>query len=365
MNIISIYDLKLDGHPILITVMDLVNYLKKFETKKDLVLEIFQIASLIEHQYNAYDYRDDLERDLEVHNIFKFINIYGYGVCKQFVLIMNYLLDIFEIENRVLYLGKNAKPEFDHFAIEVFLNNKWAYFDPNIGIYFTDLENNILSINDINNKVKHKIIGSFSAKKWVEINKDFSYLEDEKVFKHFYFKIFENVQAFTLKDCRFDYKKKFMDLKGIVKWYSYAQKDFYFHTEKITVKKSNTSFKIVNRKRESNSNFENIVFCFNGYNKKSVLINDFPLLIIDCKIFFKSNYMKSMVNVFINGEEYNFNVQNSSLIFTDIAEKNNNLFENPIYSFEIISNKVIEKFELLTQVSNFKARIMKYLKDNN
>ena len=176
------------GRPLVVTIDKLVCYLNDSEDEISLVMKIFKISTLMKHNYNAYDYRENLERDLEVHDIFKLMNIYGYGVCKQFTMLMGYLLDSFMIKNRILYLGRNSEFEFDHFAIEVYYKGRWHYFDPNIGIYFINKREEIVSIEELKEKNFHKVIGDFSAKDWIRINDKFEYLKDNKnSFKKNYF----------------------------------------------------------------------------------------------------------------------------------------------------------------------------------
>ena len=232
MVIKNIKDIVIDKMPIMVTIENIVAFLNNMSSK-DITLHSFNMASLMIHSYNAYDYRENLDRDIEVHDIFKLINVYGYGFCKQFVLFMSYILDIFSIKYRVLYLGKKGQNSIDHFGIEVFYDNEWHFFDPNLKIYFL-YNNKIVSSDEIRMGKYDRVEGDFSANKWLKMNTNLGSLIDIEHFQDIYLEMFKNIETFTLLDNRFEYKQKLLN-KGVVRWYVYNEK-VYFIPSNTTIK---------------------------------------------------------------------------------------------------------------------------------
>ena len=62
------------GSPLIVNADYIIDFLNGMN-KKEITMHAFNLASLMDHSYNAYDYRKDLDRDVEVHDIFKLRNI--------------------------------------------------------------------------------------------------------------------------------------------------------------------------------------------------------------------------------------------------------------------------------------------------
>lgn len=354
----NINAIMVNGIPLLINIDYIVDFLNGMN-QKEITMHAFNMASLITHNYNAYDYRKDIDKDIEVHDIFKLINIYGYGVCKQFTLIMCYLLDIFNIKNNVLYLGKNTKGCIDHFAIEVFYNDKWHYFDPNLKLYFT-LNDEIVSTKEIQQKKYDAIIGDFTAKIWLNFNKNLEYLYDVKKFRKLYLEMFNKIEIFTLNDIRYDYKKKLLTKKAISKWYSYNEK-CYFIQDNVEVSVNYNGYGILNYSKvlsNSDISFKNLIFNFKFYNSNKIIINYFPFILLDCILNFNEEYVNLKVS--INGQTYYLEYYSNDSLFDNIC-KENDIYINPIYSIEIEVENKIKEYKLIVQSSNFIDKLYSYI----
>lgn len=357
----SLDQLTVNGYPVLLSLDRIVRFLDEYE-EMEKVIKIFEISSMMTHYTCAYDYRHSLCRNTEVHDVFKLINVYGYGVCKQFSLMMEFLLDLCEIDNRVIYLGSppKSRQNFDHFAIEVYLEGNAHYFDPNLGLYFINTQNTIASIEDIRHQNILQWVGSFTAEKWINANPSLSYLSDTALFRKQYFDMFLHSEAFTLNDHRFPYKQELMSNRGTVKWYQYLEKKFYAHHIFVTtVQPSKWIVNGVLTASIDTLSVQNLLFTISKPNPThKIEINDFPLLIIGCDITFESASSSDIV-LLVNGRSYPLRATDK----TDILEQivTNNLFEHPIYSLSIDSQSPVKTIRLLCQSSAYAQKIFDYI----
>jgi len=328
---------------------------------REIVLKSFYISSSMTYYLNAYDYRENIDRDLEVHDVFKLINIYGYGVCKQFCLLFGFLTDIFNIPNKILYIGKKGEYSIDHFVIEVFYDSKWHFFDPMMKLFFKKGKD-IVSLKEIEKGEYEAIVGDLVPEKWLLFNPEKSYFKNENSFKKAYLNMFENVEEFTLIDERYFYKKQLLKKKSIIKWYCYNEKKFlpkYSNIETI-----DKGFGIVLNKRiPSNENiqFKNYLISYNNpFKSKEIYINDFPLLILDIKIC-----IEEVTNIQIVINDNYFDLSNSDggqYLFNVVSDSYDiNLFEHPIYSLYLKSEVNIIKYQILAQSTYLKDKIVKLL----
>jgi hypothetical protein len=358
MVIKNIKDIVIDKMPIMVTIENIVAFLNNMSSK-DITLHSFNMASLMIHSYNAYDYRENLDRDIEVHDIFKLINVYGYGFCKQFVLFMSYILDIFSIKYRVLYLGKKGQNSIDHFGIEVFYDNEWHFFDPNLKIYFL-YNNKIVSSDEIRMGKYDRVEGDFSANKWLKMNTNLGSLIDIEHFQDIYLEMFKNIETFTLLDNRFEYKQKLLN-KGVVRWYVYNEK-VYFIPSNTTIKVEYGGVGISNYSKITSNNvisFKNIIFTFNEFNSNMIVINNFPYLLLDCILDIDKKH--TTLKIILNGKIYYINYYRGSNLF-DYLYKEENIYKIPIYSVKIESNCIINNYKLIVQSSMFVDRLYNYIK---
>ncbi|ADR35046.1 hypothetical protein Sulku_2386 [Sulfuricurvum kujiense DSM 16994] len=358
---ISLDQLTVNGYPVLLTVDKIVRFLDEYE-EMEKVIKIFEISSLMTHYTCAYDYRHSLCRNTEVHDVFKLMNVYGYGVCKQFSLMMEFLLDLCEIDNRVIYLGSPPKnrQNFDHFAIEVYLNGHAHYFDPNLGLYFINTQNTIASIEDIRHQNILQWVGSFSAEKWINANPSLRYLSDTDLFRQQYFDMFLHSEPFTLHDHRFPYKQELMSNRGTVKWYQYLEKKFYArHIFVTTVQPSKGVVDAVLTATTDALPVQNLLFTISKHNPTHTIeINDFPLLIIGCDMTFESASSSEIV-LLVNGRSYPLHAAGETDIFEQIVT--DNLFENPVYSLAIDSQYPVKTVRLRCQSSVYAQKIFDYI----
>ncbi|MGA1823512.1 MAG: hypothetical protein ACMUIP_02530 [bacterium] len=348
MKIKRVSDFEVNNVPIVVTIDKIFNFLNG-KDDYDIVMFSFHLASEMVHLNNAYDYRTQLDRNLETHDVYKLLNSYGYGVCKQCSMLMGFILDIFSIKHTILYLGKLTQNSFDHFALEVFYDQKWHYFDPNLGVCFLN-DTHVASIKEIKEKKFTKIVGDFSADTWIKNTPEVSYLRDIKKFQELYFTLFDSIEIFTLYDQRFPYKKEMMDKKGIVKWYDYNQKE-YFIPEASSVKLDKTGWGIVDGVRiQSNENysFYNLIFSI-PYNAPLLEINSFPFLILDCAVEFENHVLHDTITLVINGQEYHPSISCGKFFFHDLLH--DNLFEKPIYSLLVQANYTISHYFITAQTT--------------
>lgn len=359
---ISLKDVSLNDYPILLTLDKIIDFLNTYDDKEK-ILKIFEISSMMTHFTCAYDYRTELYRSTEVHDIFKLINVYGYGICKQFTLLMQFLLDLFEIDNNVIYLGLPSQNQssFDHFAIEVYLDNKAYYFDPDLHLYFINQQKDIASLSDLQNNNIHTWVGDFNAQKWINANPELMYLNDTEIFRKYYHEMFEQYEYFTLDDSRFPYKKELMANRGGIKWYQYLEKNYFF--KNITITETEHPKGVVNGVLIAASEtltFHNLLFSFSKKKPThQIEINDFPLLIIGCFIEYDSTD-NSEIDILINGEKYTLHIHQNE----DIIEKiltSTNIFQKPIYSFALFSKHKIKQINIQCQRSIFIQKIVDYI----
>jgi len=357
----NINNLAVNGIPLLINANHISNFLNG-RSKKSIVMHSFKMSSLMTHYYNAYDYRKDLDKNIEVHNVFKLINIYGYGVCKQFTVMMSYMLDIFNIRYNILYLGKNTVDTIDHFAIEVFYDKKWHYFDPNLNLCFS-LNNEIVSISDIHKRNFDSVIGDFSAKVWIDCNKNLKHLSDTKKFQELYLNMFDNIEIFTLKDNRFEYKNKFLSSQALSKWHTYNEK-IYFIQNNVKIDIEYNGYGVSNYEKipsKNNISFKNIIFNFNNFNFNKVIINDFPFILLDCVLITKANSVN--LEISIHGKSFNIKYNCGDSLFDYLYSKED-IYIHPIYSMQIDSDSEINEYKLTTQSSIFVDKIFHYMEKN-
>lgn len=358
----SLKHISFNGYPVLLTLDRVIDFLNTYENK-DKILKIFEISSKMTHFTCAYDYRTELCRSTEVHDVFKLINIYGYGICKQFTLLMQFLLDLFEIDNNVIYLGSPAQNQknFDHFAIEVYLDNKAYYFDPNLHLYFLNHQNDIASVNDIQNNNILAWVGNFNAQRWIKANPKLDYLTDNEIFRKYYLDMFARYEYFTLDDSRFSYKQELMANRGSVKWYQYLEKDYFFKDISITEVEHPKG--IVNGTLVATSEtlmFQNLLFSFSKKQPTHhIEINDFPLLIMGCFMEYDA-IDGSDIDIIINGEKYTLYVKQNEDIFEKIL-MTTNLFQKPVYSLSLFSQNRIKQIKIQCQRSIFTQRIFDYI----
>lgn len=351
-KVISINDVIVDGKKLIVKLKHLLRMVESTSVKTT-VLRIYRLCSFLVHFHNAYDYRQFISRDMEVHDLYKFINIYGYGYCKQHTMFMGFLLDQFDIKNRIIYLGEPGQQKMDHFAIEVFYDKQWHFFDPNLQIIFL-LDETIVSANDIANRNFNIISGEIHPTKFLNCDPNF-FLRNEVDFKNEYLAMFNKINEFNLCKQDFAYKHEITSEKGIVKWYQYNEKDYYFTRLKSVVFIDN-GYGISNYQLIPSNDaiqFLNVKFEID-HGDKELEINDFPLLILEITVFTSSN--SNQFDLFVNGKKYSsFSNEKKSCLFSTLNSQN--IYNEPIYSVKIVCNNIIEHYEIISQKSKFSQLI--------
>jgi hypothetical protein len=355
--------MNVDIYPNLLSMNMIVEKLKKHSIKER-VLKINEIAGSMLYYLNAYDYRDNLENDLEVHNLFKLLNIYGYGVCKQSTLIMNALLDYTGIPNQVLYIGKSGTSYLDHFVIEVFWDNQWHLFDPMMKCYFIGANNTILSAEALSKEKNFTIVGELNHISWLLFNSDNYLVKTNETFQENYFLMYQEREVFTLIDKGFPYKKDFMEKNGLTQWYCNHEKS-WLQADIVGYEEIDFGLGVVEKKRiisNKNIQFSNYIIHHKPKPCHTYIINDYPLLIVDIYIELINDSKPASLKMLINGDVYQIDsITRDKSLISDTFLKNNNLFEKPIYSFYIESTDLIESIYVTAQTTKLKEKIIEIL----
>lgn len=349
---VSINDIRINGKGLIVKLNHILPKIADVDTKKT-VFNIFKLCARLVHYHNAFDYRQHLDRDMEVHDVFKFINVYGYGYCKQHTMLMGFLLDQLHIKNKILYLGEPDAQRLDHFAIEVFYDDNWHYFDPDLQVYFLSGDN-IVSADAISKRNYNRIAGDLSPEKFLLCAPDF-FISNAADFQNQYLNMFNNVEEFSVTIDDYPYKKKLTALKGIIKWYQYNEKEFYFSKlESVRVVHNGYGISMGRLIPSNNAiQFTNVQFSIN-HGHQVIEINDFPLLILDVHI--RTSFHSNEFYLFINGKAYWISTNDKKTkLFSWIDET---VYMRPIYSIKIRCNNIINNYDIISQKSNLSEFLM-------
>ena len=357
----SINSIKIDGNPLLINIEELLEFFQKFLDPEIKTLHAFRVASILEHHCYPYLFRKNLTSPVETHNVFKLLNAYGYGNCKQIVMFMQFILDNLGIPNRVIAL-QNRKKKESHFVIEVSYGGKWHLFDPDLGVYFLNKSDEIISIDDFACQGFHKAEGNYNCRKW----KRFIPNLNNNDFYKMYETLFADREVFDMIDNRYPWKKEFMANYGLSRWYC-AEQPTYFLPESCEIKDRKGGKGIVRSQLVSSSKeirFDNLIFTFHPQSKFFDLNNfPFPILGIKCSFQKKSGNFKGTIN--IRGNSLDFNITNQEDLIIYLLDKNPDLFDLPIYSFIIHSTQELKTVEITTQASPAREKVLHYIKINS
>ena len=328
-------------------------YLEKISLIKPSKKNIIKISEFINKNFVNLDHSFEYKLfPFEALNIYKIIEIYGYGNCKHFAVLFKFFMDSIGVKCSLFYgeYGKNnlnRKEKHVYNIIEV-QNNKYL-IDTDFGIikYKKDLIK-------YENKIDQKIFDYFYSKRKKKIHKvkslTFLNVYDKKFSEKF--NIFQKIFKYKKKLSEFYsdlyfvqipyFEKKFKEKKVLNNELVIRNKlvKNYIDNNKITYKKFNDIVNIYSTK-----------FYIKDY---SFNLNNFPYLIVDIKV--KSNQAnKSKTFKFLENNKIK-NYKYNKYIF-----ENNKYFYNPIYSFKINSKKVIDYIEVKYQRSNFQKKLIKFL----
>ena len=315
------------------------NYFEKILKIKKSEKNIIKIAEFINKNFKNFSHSFEYKYyPFESLNLFKIINVYGYGNCKCFSILFKFLMDSIGVKCLVIYgefgFTKDNKKQNHVFNI-IELRNKKYLIDTDFGII----------------KYKGKLIKYESF-----INK--------KIFFHFYdkrksnYKFFKsnminlynekNTQQMNIENYRFPYKKKLSEYFSSL---YFVQLPIF--TRKFKEEKKFSTNKLIYKNRVVKYNQKMIYLCsttlkVDDYNFN---LNNFPYLIRDIKVI---SYKKGNFELYQNNKKklYKLNVN----IF-----KNLKYFQNPIYSFSLISKKRIKSIEITYQKSLLQKKIIKFI----
>ncbi|MEC7641606.1 MAG: hypothetical protein VYC17_05560 [Nitrospinota bacterium] len=357
----SITSVRIDGEPLLLGLEEVIEFLQQFPDPKFKALHAFRLAKILEHYRYPYQFRKNLTSPVETHNVFKLINIYGYGNCKQITMFMQYLLDHTGITNRAIALQSREDNE-SHFVNEVFYDGKWHLFDPDLGVYFTDNAGEIISVEDFAKQGFKTVANPFNFSRWKPFFPD---LEDEQ-FRRLYESLFETHEEFLMTDGRYPWKKEFMSRYGLSRWYCAEQPQCFLPEScEITIRQRGKGIVWSQRVPSPQEfSFDNLIFSFQ-HGKLHFDLNNFPFPILEIRCTFSKNQESLQATIHIRGESYDLDLQTEGDLIEQVLTQNPDLFTLPIYSFSLHGNQELQQIAITTQASPARQKIFRYIKENN
>ena len=266
---------------------------------------IIKIAEFIKnnftHIFHAFEYK---YYPFEALNIYKLINVYGYGNCKHFSILFKFFMDSIGVKCTMHYgsygFRKDKKKQKHIFNIIEFKKKKYL-IDTDFGI--------ILYKNDLieyQNSLDKEIFNHFYQKKkgkHKSINFSFYKMYDEKF-----------SEKFEISSKLFDYKKKLSEFYSEL----YFVQIPYFK-KKYKEKEISNNRLIIQNKNVQNRNVQSKVVSFNStkfkVNDCIFNISNFPYLIVNIRV--KSNHVNNLetFNFFENNIKSHFKF--NTYIFND------------------------------------------------
>ena len=249
--------IKINNRKLIYNFSDLYKVTKS-QTKETIVKNCLKISSLCSYYYSPYNYRTNINVDLETNNIFKFLNSYCYGTCHEIAFFLSYLLKIHGMKTQIIHCDSS---KFTHLCLEVYYDNAWHLLDPTLGIFF-NLKGNksILSLKEVKQNLTNKQLLSnkkISLRGLQMDNKNhFFYYKKERVFKNArnkYLNLFKKTQNFNLTDNKFSYKKKFSSQYGLIDFSTFRESNYI--DENFSIEESKFSYGIANSKRIKSNKF--------------------------------------------------------------------------------------------------------------
>ena len=333
-------------------------HIKRPKTFKDCQKKIIRIANFIFENFkdkgssHSFNFR---EKYFEQTNIFKLINVYGFGNCIHSSMLFSFLMDLLKIKNEMIFL--KYEKSYTHVSNKIYLEGKAYWVDTSYGIFE---ENKKLILYDDLKKIitKSKILEENFKKKYINNLKLFLYekkiLYRYNYIKKFYLKSLQNQKSFNLFIEKFKYKKYMKNFYS--KNYFYQQALFFIDkSNKISNKKNSFGFmdgKLLNNKKFC---FLNKIIFFPKINDKEFIVNNFPFPITDIKI---NTIKKSKLKIYIHNDI--INADDSFSYFDHFSKKKK---VDPVYSFKIQSNSIIKNIKLQFLISDFRLELNSLLKN--
>ena len=330
------------------------NQLEKYKLGKNKEKKIIKISNFISknfrHYYHAFNFRKNY---FEQTNIFKLINIYGYGNCIHYTILFAFLMDILKVKNELIFL-KYKKKKFSHLVNIIYLDKKKFWIDLDHGIFkyqkklipYTKIKEVILKTKILETNYKKKFLDNINLYKDKEIFKyRWKHLKDS------YLRSINESQNFNLYEKKFQYKvemKKFYS-----KNYFFSQPLFFVNqSNKFYTKKNSFGFVDGKIKKINKYKFENKIIKFNNIHENDFILNNFPFPITNIKI---NTIDKSKIKLYF----LNYKIKNNSnFSFANYIAKKN--ITDPIYSFKTHSKSKIKNIEVQFLISNFRLKFFKF-----
>lgn len=318
-------------------------YIEKIFKIKKSEKNIIKIAEFINKNFINFSHSFEYKYyPFEALNIYKIINVYGYGNCKAFSILFKFFMDIIGVKCSLIYgefgFTKDNKKQNHNFNI-IELRNKKYLIDTDLGIIKYKGK-----LVEYQNSINQEIFSHFFSKR----KSSFKKFNDNM--KHVYDKKY--TQNFNIENKKFSYKKQMS--KYFASLY-FIQ--FPFFTIKFKEKKKKVSTNQIIEKNKVIKLNDNIKKMVNLYSTSFKVddyyfnLSNFPYLIRDIKVNSNEDgkfefYQDSKKKL------YKFNID----IF-----KNLKYFSNPVYSFSISYKKKITNIEIVYQKSLIQKKMIKFI----
>ena len=321
---------------------DQIYFEKIFKIKKS-EKNIIKIAEFINKNLKKFSHSFEYKYyPFEALNIYKIINIYGYGNCKIFSILFQFFMDSIGVKCSTMYgefgFTKNNKKQNHVFNI-IELRNKKYLIDTDFGMikYKGKLIN-------YQNSLNQKIFSHFYS------NRKFSFKSFNVDMRYLYNKKYS--EELNIESKNFPYKKKLSEYFASIYFIQIP-----FFTRKFKEKEKKVAINKVIHKNKVIKLNDNIKKMVNLYSTSFKVddydfnLSNFPYLIRDIKVNSNEDgkfefYQDSKKKL------YKFNID----IF-----KNLKYFSNPIYSFSISSKKKITNIEIVYQKSLIQKKMIKFI----
>ena len=321
------------------------NILKIKPSKKNIIKIANFISKNFKHINHSFEFK---YFPFEMLNIFKLIEIYGYGNCKHYSILFKFFMDTIGVKCSMLYgeFQKDKKDKIDNHIFNIIeLNNKKFLIDTDLGI--VTFNKNLI---EYKGKLDKEIFNYFFKKKK---NHD---VHNKNSFINVYNQKFN--ENFSLNEKLYDYKFK------LSKYYSELYfVNFPFFNQKFKETKIQKKFIILQNKiykKKININkvlqFYSTKFNVNEYFFK---INNFPYLIVDLKVVPTESNKNNKTFVFTE------NGVNKKCKFKCFLFQNKKTISNPVYSFSLKSKYKIKYIEIVFQKSLLGKKLNKFIKQLN
>ncbi len=361
MKMQSLYSISIGGCPAVLDLNLLIEKLNSLPDDQARTFLAFRMACEILHFQFPFDFRKRFERPLETHDVFKLVNAYGYGNCKQITMFLQFLLVHAGVSCRVLSLNDREK-KWNHFVLESFYDETWHLFDPDLKVYFFDAEGKVVSASDVANGNFTGISGELSCKTWQVFHPQLN----EESFHEIYFSLYDEIETFDMVDDRYVWKEEFMAHYGLSQWYG-SQQPLCWVPEPIRVLEVSSGWGIVDGERkasDSSMGFPNLVFEF-WMKDQQFTLNQFPFPILEIKLGTGSGTGKIKGTLHIRGKSFDFESGCQEGLLGVVLEKKPDSACLPVYSFDLRTERPVETIAITVQASVCRAALFQIIEEES